>query len=121
MREQMLNTINKFGLIVKEIEPSVFKVTNTEKEIDIHRLKQELGLNVAIFRTSTLKLRRVGNRVESLECIYYILPKDDILISKYDRIVNNEYDKVVLDYKTSTTGLPSIDTIYTSEELGRIL
>lgn len=113
-----MDIIKKFGLQAVEIEPQIFKIINTDKEVDIHKLKQQLGPDIAILRSSTLKQRKIGNTIEELEHIYYILPKQDKLIDKYKEIAKQEHSEVVVDYILKMDALPSIDTLYTLEELG---
>lgn len=118
MREKMLNIIEKFNLITEEIEPSVFKVINTDKEIDIHRFKQELGTDIAFISSCTLKTHRIGDIIEELENIYYIMPKRDDIMYKYEDKAAAEQPEVTIDYMLPAIDLPSIDTLYTPEELG---
>ncbi len=110
---------NQFGLQIQEIEPTVYKVINTNKEVNIDKL--QWALEECILLTSdeirTEKLPTgIHTKIMYIYCI--ITCYDTQLAWKYDDIFTQKYkDVLFMDYKYNPQNYNHIDTLYSTEEL----
>ena len=71
--ENKLKTINNFGLQVIEVEPSVYEVKNTDKEINIDKLQWELE-EVSIIRSPRIRREKIENGIyTTIAKVYFII------------------------------------------------
>ncbi|MCM1183058.1 MAG: hypothetical protein NC337_06775 [Roseburia sp.] len=112
---------DKYGLQVEEIEPEVFKVLNTDKEISTNELQWELQSCVLLTSDDTgYKKLPVGGVNSILAHIYYVIMgyDSDELGYKYDDIAAKEFgESIYRAYKYRPENSNSIDTIYAKGEL----
>lgn len=120
--QDKLNIIqNQFHLEIEEIEPTVYKVINTDQEVNSSKLKWALE-EVILIKSLRIRLEKVNHTGMPINNIYYIIldyTRDD-LKDKYHKIARNKYKKAVIDlYSTllEEARPESIDTLYKPEEL----
>ena len=105
---------NQFGLKIQEMEPSVYEVINSNKEINIDKL--QWALEECILITSSKKGReRLSNGASTtLANVYYIIITHDIdLALKYERqSLVSHADTTLVDYKYCADDIETIDTLY---------
>lgn len=123
MNEQLIKEkeeiIKSFGIEIEKVEDSVYKVMNTNKELNVDKLKREL--NECIFILSTNKHYEknesgINNLVSS---IYYIVTSYDTKLAyKYFFEVGGGDGKAFyIPYKRTNIGAISIDTIFSEDEM----
>lgn len=120
--QDKLNIIqNEFHLNIKEVEPLVYKVLNTDQEVNSSKLKWTLE-EVILIKSLRIRLEKVNYTGMSINNIYYIIldyTRDD-LKDKYHKIARTEHKKAIIDLYNSLleeSQPESIDTIYRAEEL----
>ena len=109
-----------YGLEVQQVEPYVYKVLNTEKEISVDELQKDLECCVLLTSERKGKKRLSTGGCYTLAYIYYIVT--DVhnieLGYKYDDIASKEFGKVIYDaYEYDPKGEYTIDTIYAKGEI----
>lgn len=110
----------EYGLEVQQVEPSVYKVLNTEKEISVDELQKDLEYCVLLTSERKGKKRLSTGGCYTLAYIYYIVTDvDNIELGyKYDNIASQEFGKVIYDsYEYDPKGECTIDTIYARGEI----
>ena len=119
--EDKLSIINSFGLQLKEVEPCVYKVINTDKEVNIDKL--QWALEECILITSLAKgTEKSDNGIHThIANIYYIL------LDYYDKKTAYKYDDLATQLYRNTLYMPykynpkeeysSITTIYRGDEM----
>ncbi len=116
--QDKLNIIqNQFHLEIEEIEPTVYKVINTNQEVNIDKL--QWALEECILITSTKRGReRLKNGVSTIiSNVYYIIIAHDIDVAlKYEKkSLKNHTDTTLIEYKYSENNTETIDTLYKVE------
>lgn len=115
-----LQIINSFGLQVEEIEPLVYKVQNTDLDVNVNKLQWELE-ECILFTSERKRRERLENGLSTMIAnVYYILLSydNDELINKYDDIACSERENTyLLSYKYRPEREHSIDTIYGQNEI----
>ena len=115
-----LQIINKFGLQVEEVEPTVYKVQNTDLEVNVNKLQWELE-ECILFTSERKRREKLENGLSTMIAnVYYILLSydNDELINKYDEIACAERENTyLLSYKYRPERAHSIDTIYGEDEI----
>lgn len=120
--QDKLNIIqNQFHLEIEEVEPTVYRVINTDQEVNIPKLQYTLAECVLI--TSDKIRTDKENEISMLIAhIYYIIldyTRDDLKY-KYHKLSRIKFRDAVIDsYSKSKEDAKhiSIDTIYRAEEL----
>ena len=109
-----------YGLEVQQVEPYVYKVLNTEKEISVEELQDSLVSSILITSDQTgYKKLNIGGYY-TLAYIYYIIldKKNEELGYKYNGKANEEYGEAIYDsYEYDPKGEYTIDTIYAKGEI----
>ena len=110
---------NDYGLEVQQVEPYVYKVLNTEKEISTEELQKDLTSCILLTsdRTGYKKLSTGG--YYTLAYIYYIIldKNNEELGYNYDEIASRQFEEVIYDcYEYSPKSEYTIDTIYAKGE-----
>ena len=108
----------RFGLQVKEIEPAVYEVLNTDKEISIDELQWELEECVLI-TSDRIRSRKLDSGIyTTIAYVYYvILDYDSDVCYEYDNIATERFgESLVMSYKYSPAAYHEIDTIYAKGE-----
>lgn len=95
--KEKLAIIASFGLQVEEIEPCVYKVLNTDKEVNIDKLLMSLKKATIFYSENYRDIfeHNYVSTIASVECIILDF-KNPELNSKYCTIFNNAY---LRDYK----------------------
>jgi hypothetical protein len=110
-----LDIIKSHGLEVKEIEPTVYKVLNTDKEINIEHLQWELKESILI-TSDIIRYDKETNGSHTIVAnVYYVLTdyNNRELGYKYDDIAEAEFEtELYMPFKLSTDPTKSIDTIF---------
>lgn len=109
-----------YGLEVQQIEPYVYKVLNTEKEISVEELQDSLVSSILITSDRTGRKRLSVGGCYTLAYIYYIIldKKNEELGYKYNGKANEEYGEAIYDsYEYDPKGEYTIDTIYAKGEI----
>ena len=112
--------LSSFELKTKEVEASVYKVINVDKEVNIDKLQWELR--------ECILITSLGKGTEKLDTgihttianVYYIIVDYDKkgLAYKYDDIATKEFGKTLYKaYKCSPTNKQYIDTLYGKDEV----
>lgn len=118
--QEQLNIIqNQFGLQVEEIESSVYKVLNPEKEVNIDKLQWALE-ECMLVTSDQIRTKKLENGMyTSIRNVYIIITKyNKDLVWKYDEIYEKKYGTTLIsDYKYKPDKEVRIDTIYSLEEL----
>ena len=111
--------ITSFELDYKEVETNVFKITNTDKEVNIDKL--QWALEDCILITSLEKrTEKVDSGIHTMIAnVYYIIlnvvNKD--IAYKYDDIATEEFGRTLYKpYKYNPNINNSNDTIYKADE-----
>ncbi|MEZ3447108.1 MAG: hypothetical protein K1W30_18620 [Lachnospiraceae bacterium] len=108
----------KFGLQVKEIEPAVYEILNTSKEISIDELQWELEECVLI-TSDRIRSRKLESGIyTTIAYVYYvILDYDSDICYEYDNVATERFgESLVMPYKYSPVAYHEIDTIYAKGE-----
>jgi hypothetical protein len=109
-----------YGLEVQQVEPYVYKVLNTEKEISVEELQDSLVSSILITSDQTgYKKLNIGGYY-TLAYIYYIIldKKNEELGYKYNNKANEEFGESIYDsYEYDSKGEYTIDTIYAKGEV----
>ena len=108
-----------YGLEVQQVEPYVYKVLNTEKEISTEELQKDLTSCILLTsdRIGYKKLSTGG--CYTLAYIYYIIlgKNNEELGYKYDEIASKQFEEVIYDcYEFNPKWEYTIDTIYAKGE-----
>ena len=110
----------EYGLEVQQVEPYVYKVLNTEKEISVEELQDSLVSSILITSDQTgYKKLNIGGYY-TLAYIYYIIldKKNKELGHKYNNKANEEFGESIYDsYEYDSKGEYTIDTIYAKGEV----
>ena len=109
-----------YGLEVQQVEPYVYKVLNTEKEISVEELQDSLVSSILITSERTGRKRLSIGGYYTLAYIYYIIldKKNEELGYKYNGKANEEYGEAIYDsYEYDSKGEYTIDTIYAKGEI----
>lgn len=118
LQDKLIIIQNQFHLKVKEIEPLVYEVINTEQEVNVDKLKQTLEECILI----TSDQINIDDEHSLIAHVYYIMVdynRDDLKY-KYHKQANLKYKDAVIDsYSKSKeeSSYTSIYTIYRLEEL----
>lgn len=107
--------LNKYGLQVEEIEPTVYKVINTTDQMSIDEIQWELKESIAITSLVIGHKKLKSGIHSSIVYVYYILSDydNDDLMLRYEETARKEFGRVLsLPYKEGTTAGDDIDTIY---------
>lgn len=117
--QDKLNIIkNQFGIQIEEVEPTVYKVINTDQEVNSSKLKWALE-EVILIKSLRISLEKVNHTGMPINNIYYIIldyNRDD-LKDKYHRIAKHEHKKAVIDlYSNKSDQSNRIDTLYNTGE-----
>ena len=110
--------IRKYGLQVKQIEPAVYEVLNTNKEISIDELQWELEECVLI-TSDRIRSKKLDSGIyTTVAYVYYIiLDYDSGICYEYDDIATERFgESLVMSYKYSPAPYYEIDTIYAKGE-----
>lgn len=110
----------EYGLEVEQVEPYVYKVLNTEKEISVEELQDSLVSSILITSDHTgYKKLSIGGYY-TLAYVYYIIidKKNKKLGHKYNNKANEEFGEAIYDsYEYDSKGEYTIDTIYAKGEV----
>ena len=109
-----------YGLEVQQVEPYVYKVLNTEKEISVEELQDSLVSSILITSERTGRKRLSIGGYYTLAYIYYIIldKKNEELGYKYNNKANEEFGESIYDsYEYDSKGEYTIDTIYAEGEV----
>ncbi len=109
-----------YGLEVQQVEPYVYKVLNTEKEISVEELQDSLVSSILITSERTGRKRLSIGGYYTLAYIYYIIldKKNEELGHKYNNKANEEFGESIYDsYEYDSKGEYTIDTIYAKGEV----
>ena len=109
-----------YGLEVQQVEPYVYKVLNTEKEISVEELQDSLVSSILITSERTGRKRLSIGGYYTLAYIYYIIldKKNEELGYKYDDIASKKFGRVIYNsYEYDPKGEYTIDTIYAKGEV----
>ena len=110
----------KYDLNVELVEPYVYKVLNTEKEISVEELQDSLTSCILLTSERTGRKKLSAGGYYTLAKIYYIVlnKKNKELGHKYDTIASQKFGRVVYDsYEYDSKGQYTIDTIYAKGEV----
>lgn len=110
----------EYGLEVQQVEPYVYKVLNTEKEISVEELQNSLTSCILLTSERTGRKRLSIGGYYTLANIYYIIinKKNKELGHKYDDIASKKFGRVIYDsYEYDPKGEYTIDTIYAKGEI----
>lgn len=105
----------EYGLEVEQVEPYVYRVLNTEKEVSVEELQDSLTSCILLTSERTGRKRLGTGGYYTLAKIYYIVinKKNKELGHKYDNIASHKFGRVVYDsYEYDSKGEYTIDTIY---------
>lgn len=119
--EEAMEIFKKYGLQAEQIEPQVFKVLNTDKEVDIDEIQEELESCILIISSDTNYRRLDGGVSDVVSKVYYIVTDKHMsnVGKKYKQLAKNEYGSVLYEaYEYRPNHENAIDTIYAAEELG---
>lgn len=119
--EEAMEIFKKHGLQAEQIEPQVFKVLNTDKEVDIDEIQEELESCILIISSDTNYRRLDGGVSDVVSKVYYIVTDKNMsdVGKKYKQLAKNEYGSVLYEaYEYRPNYENAIDTIYAAEELG---
>lgn len=110
-----LNILQSFGINIKEVESNVYKVINTDKEINIDKL--QWALEDCILITSLEKrTEKLNSGIHTMIAnVYYIIigTHNKEIAYKYDDIATEEYNVALYKaYKYKPNNKHNIDTIY---------
>lgn len=118
--QDKLNIIqNQFHIDIEEIEPNVYKVINTEKEVNIDKLQWALGECILI-TSDQIRTEKLNNGVyTSIMNVYVIITEyNKELAWKYDEEFAKEYGVTLIsDYIYKPIKEARIDTLYSLEEV----
>ena len=109
-----------YGLEVQQVEPYVYKVLNTEKEISVEELQDSLVSSILITSERTGRKRLSIGGYYTLAYIYYIIldKKNEELGYKYVDIASKKFGRVIYNsYEYDPKGEYTIDTIYAKGEI----
>lgn len=110
-----------YGLEIRQVEPDVYQVENNTLEVNIDRLKRDIG-DCSLVVTDNHKYEKDKDGYNwNLSNIYYIINGADNENSvKYLMQLLNKGKKVILsDFRVSKNSF-DIGTIYSAEELGKV-
>ncbi len=110
-----LEVIKSYGLQIAEIEPTVYKVLNTEQEINADKLKHDL-MDAALLRSQRIRWNRENGVNTAIAKIYYIIFETS-KIDKFSRIAREGHADSTIDVCDFHEEVDSIDTLYRREEL----
>ncbi len=112
LQEKLSIIQNQFGLQIKEIEPTVYKVINTNKEVNRDKLQWALKECVLLTSSRKGKEREPNGSCTTLSNIYYIvIDHNTSLAQRYENL--KEYDDIMLvEYKHNPNTMYTIDTLY---------
>ncbi|MCX4299802.1 MAG: hypothetical protein OSJ73_22790 [Lachnospiraceae bacterium] len=108
----------KFGLQARKIEPVVYEILNTSKEVSIDELQWELEECVLI-TSDRIRSRKLESGIyTTIAYVYYvILDYDSDVCYEYDNIATDRFgESLVMPYKYSPAAYHEIDTIYAKGE-----
>lgn len=121
MNDNILSVFVEFGLQVKELEPKVYEVLNTEHEVSIDELEWALG-ECILLTSDRVRWKRLEGGISSpVAYVYYILLDydDDERMRKYDGLATERFGTSMREaYKRRQEGYGDIGTIYSATELG---
>lgn len=112
---------NQFCLEIEEVEPTVYKVLNTDLEININKLQHSLEECILI-TSDQLRTEKYNYGCTIIAYMYYIIldyNRNDLKY-KYHSQANTEFQDAVIDSYSKLkeeASYSSIDTIYRAEEL----
>ena len=107
--------IMSFGRKIAEIVQTVYKVLNTELEINADKLKHDL-MDAALLRSQRIRWNRENGVNTAIAKIYYIIFEPS-KIDKYSRIAREGHADSTIDVCDFHEEVDSIDTLYRREEL----
>lgn len=118
--QDKLNIIrNQFHLEIEKIEPNVYRVINTDQEVNIDRLQWSLEECILI-TSDQIRTEKLDNGVHtSIMNVYAIITKyNKELAWKYDEEFAKKYGVTLIsDYIYKPTKEIRIDTLYSLEEV----
>ena len=118
--KEKLAIIKRFGLQVEHLEASVYRVINTEKEINIDELQWELGECILITSIIIRYEKLNGDVSTQIANVYYIcLDTDNRVLSYiYEDKAKNEFGRTLYKYyKHNENEENFIPTIYAKGEI----
>lgn len=110
------NIFKRYGLDVKEVETNVYKVMNTDKEVNISCLQWDLKECTTI-ASDRIRLEKENHTGMVIACVYYILNEHGNREKawKYQTYAINEFGNAVIrGYSEDEENKQhsSIDTLY---------
>jgi len=118
--QDKLNIIkNQFHLEIEEIEPTVYKVLNTEQEVNIDKLQWELEECILITSDQIRTEKLNSGAYTSIMNVYVIITKyNKELAWKYDEEFGKKYGVTLIsDYICKPDKETRIDTLYSLGEV----
>lgn len=115
-----LQIINSFGLQVEEIEPLVYKVKNTDLDVNVNKLQWALEECILITSLEKTKEKLETGIYTTIANVYYILLdyNNKELAYNYDDIATKEFGSTLYEpYKYNPKDENYIDTIYGEDEI----
>ncbi len=108
----------KYNLNVEEVERNVYKVINTDQEINIQKIRGELQ-NCMIISSNKIRTERWNGCGTSIVHVYYIILNDnDDTALKYADIAEGKYANIqIMKYNYNPKYKDTIDTIYNEEDI----
>lgn len=118
--ENVNKVFQEYGLEVELVEPYVYKVLNTDKEISTEELQDSLVSSILITSDYTGYKKLNTGGYYTLAYIYYIIinKKNKELGHKYNTIASEEFGEALYNsYEYDPKGECTIDTIYAKGEI----
>ena len=117
--KRAMQVFKEYGIEVEQIEPYVYRVLNTDKEMSMNEVQRDL-ISCILITSGTLRYERVHGGNNSIGNIYYIVlgKKNAELAYKYEDIAIEQFSEAVIDsYEYNSKGEYTIDTIYAKGEI----
>lgn len=107
---------DKYGLTVEEVEPMVYKVVNSDKEVNVSRLQWDLKQCFLITPVRHKAKRMPDGYTEYYSRIYYVITECDwSLANKYEESLCGDVTSMRYDYTDYLE--PYMGTLYRKEEV----
>lgn len=112
--------LKKYGLQTEEVEPTVYKVINTDKEINVSKLQWELKECTTI-TSSEIRLEKENQTGMTIANVYYVILEygNREKTWKYQNNARKSFHKAVIDSyseEEEKKQYASIDTLYKTGE-----
>ena len=90
--------LKKYGLEAEAVEPTVYKVINTDKEINVSKLQWELKECTTII-SSEIRLEKENHTGMTIANVYYVILEygNREKTWKYQKSAKKLFDKAVID------------------------